>query len=353
VLVCLVGFGPLPVPAQTIPPASPTLQSALSPTVAPTPSVQPALPPAARAVAYVNLQRSLAKTAVGLASRARVDEARAKGRGAEVAAEEQRRLQSLMQPLTRTIRARYGLGMVLAMESSGLIWADEALDLTGELISLLDEAQPSAERRDVQPIERIGILNVRRLARESKLGKRLQGRVEADPAAEFQRRLGPVISEFGRDASLRLLFSAADSGIVWSDPRLDATSAVVERLDKATERKAAVPTPWSEPPPAVLSYVRLRVLGERAGLARESTATVDRLSEKVASGHASVGERRALADAQARLKKDILAEVAPLAERECRARGITLLLSMGDSGILDADGAIDLTETLLKALGQR
>ena len=103
----------------------------------------------------------------------------------------------------------------------------------------------------------------------------------------------------------------------------------------------------------MFSYVRLRVLGERAELARESTAAVERLSEKVASGRASVGDRRELADAEARLKREILAEVAALAERECRARGITLLLSMGDSGILDADGAIDLTETLLKALGQR
>ena len=85
---------------------------------------------------------------------------------------------------------------------------------------MLDEAQPSAERRDVQPTERIGIVNVRRLGKESKLGKRLQGRVDANPAAEFQRHLGPVISEFAREASLRLLFSAADSGIVWSDPRL-------------------------------------------------------------------------------------------------------------------------------------
>jgi|OpeIllAssembly_1097287.scaffolds.fasta_scaffold393911_2 Skp family chaperone for outer membrane proteins len=220
-------------------------------------------------------------------------------------------------------------------------------------MSMLDEAQPSAERRDVQPTERIGIVNVRRLGKESKLGKRLQGRVDANPAAEFQRHLGPVISEFAREASLRLLFSAADSGIVWSDPRLDATSAVVGRLDKATDRKAPVPIPWPEPPPAVFSYVRLRVLGERAELARESTAAVERLSEKVASGRASVGDRRELADAEARLKREILAEVAALAERECRARGITLLLSMGDSGILDADGAIDLTETLLKALGQR
>ena len=353
VLVCLVGFGPLPVPAQIIPPASPTLQSAQSPTVAPTPSVQPAVPPAARAMAYVNLERSLSKTAVGLASSARVNEARAKGRGSEVAAEEQQRLQSLMQPLTRTIRVRYGLGMVLSMNRSGLIWTDETLDLTDELISMLDEAQPSAERREVQPIERIGILNLGRVAEQSKLGKLLHGKIEAKPAVEFQRRVGPVLSEFGREASLRLLFSAADSGIVWSDPRLDVTSAVVERLDKATDRNAPVPMPWSEPPPAVLSYVRLRVLGERAGLARELTATVDRLSEKVASGRASIGERKALADAQARLKKDILAEVAAVAEEECRARGITLLLSMGDSGILDADGAIDLTETLLKALGQR
>jgi len=118
VLVCLVEFGPLPVPGQTIPPASPTLQSAQSPTVAPTPSVQPALPPAARGVAFVFLERLLSKTAVGLASGARVTEARAKGRVSEVAAEEQRRLQSLMQPLTRTLRVRYGLGMVLAADRS-------------------------------------------------------------------------------------------------------------------------------------------------------------------------------------------------------------------------------------------
>ncbi len=100
----------------------------------------------------------------------------------------------------------------------------------------------------------------------------------------------------------------------------------------------------------VVSYAHLATLAVRAGLASDTRATIERLWEKVRGGQASDDDRRGLAHAQGRLKREMVEALAGVAERECRARGITILLSFGDAAILDADPALDLTGILLKAL---
>jgi outer membrane protein len=50
---------------------------------------------------------------------------------------------------------------------------------------------------------------------------------------EFQRKLGPVIQGVAVEKGLHLLFSQADSGMVWADPGLDLTAEVIRRFDAA------------------------------------------------------------------------------------------------------------------------
>jgi Skp family chaperone for outer membrane proteins len=50
---------------------------------------------------------------------------------------------------------------------------------------------------------------------------------------EFQRKLGPVIQGVAVEKGLHMLFSQADSGMVWADPGLDLTAEVIRRFDAA------------------------------------------------------------------------------------------------------------------------
>jgi len=329
--------------------------------------ISPAMPPSASKLGYVSLPRLLAETAVGRESNQRVAEARAKGQGREVEAEEQRRLQSLVQPLTHSIRELKGLGVVLVWRGSQLCaWTDGTLDLTNVLKSTMDDRTPGTVEGGI-PDARLGILDVRKLWEDSWLGAEItrkmsesQGSAQRKTAADqrmaagkaleqFATRAYPSFVAFGREASVQILLNASDAGVVWSDSGLDVTESFRKRLDKATHGKGPGATPWSAPP-AVVAYVRLRAFADGAGLARQTRATIERLQEKARTGQATEAERRALTDAHAKLKREMMQPLASVAEHECRARGITILLSFTDAGILDADPALDFTDTLLKAL---
>lgn len=59
---------------------------------------------------------------------------------------------------------------------------------------------------------------------------------------EFQLRLSPVIQEVATERELDLLFSVADSGLVWADQSLDVTADVIQKFD-ALGTAAAAPAP--------------------------------------------------------------------------------------------------------------
>jgi Skp family chaperone for outer membrane proteins len=67
---------------------------------------------------------------------------------------------------------------------------------------------------------------------------------------DFQRKLGPVIQEVALEKKLHLLFSAADSGIVWAEPGLDLTDEVIKKFDAAGGGAAAAAPPAAAPKPA-------------------------------------------------------------------------------------------------------
>ena len=61
---------------------------------------------------------------------------------------------------------------------------------------------------------------------------------------EFQLRLSPVIQEVAMERELDLLFSVADSGLVWADQALDITGEVIQRFDAL----GAAPAPAASAP---------------------------------------------------------------------------------------------------------
>ena len=56
---------------------------------------------------------------------------------------------------------------------------------------------------------------------------------------EFQAKLSPVVQQVAMEKGLHLLFSAADSGLVWADLSLDITGEVIQKFDAALKTAAA------------------------------------------------------------------------------------------------------------------
>jgi Skp family chaperone for outer membrane proteins len=60
---------------------------------------------------------------------------------------------------------------------------------------------------------------------------------------EYNKKLFPVLEQMAKDMNLNLLFSVADSGLIWARPGLDLTAEAIKRMD-------AAPTPKPTPAPA-------------------------------------------------------------------------------------------------------
>ncbi len=70
---------------------------------------------------------------------------------------------------------------------------------------------------------------------------------------EFQRKLNPVLDKVAREKQVHMVFSAADSGLVWADPGLDLTAEVIRAFDgPGAKPAAAAPV---VPPPAAAAPV--------------------------------------------------------------------------------------------------
>lgn len=67
---------------------------------------------------------------------------------------------------------------------------------------------------------------------------------------EFQRKLSPVVQDVATEKGLHLLFSAADSGLVWADLSLDITGEVIQKFDAASKTAPAAAAPKPAPPAA-------------------------------------------------------------------------------------------------------
>jgi outer membrane protein len=67
---------------------------------------------------------------------------------------------------------------------------------------------------------------------------------------DFQRKLNPIVDRVAREKQVHMVFSAADSGLVWADPTMDLTAEIIKAFDAAATAKpaAAAPAPAAPAP---------------------------------------------------------------------------------------------------------
>jgi outer membrane protein len=173
---------PAPAPAQAAPAAQP----------APRPF------PEGAKLAFLNIQRLAAESAEGRAATTKVKALNDKK--VQDLAERNKNLQATQQKL----------------QQSGGVLSDAA---RGQL-------EKDAERMQVE---------IQRFTQDAQAEV---NELQQELQAEFQRKLIPVINAVATERGLHMVFSQADSGLVWADTGLDITADVIRRFDAAVGASA-------------------------------------------------------------------------------------------------------------------
>jgi outer membrane protein len=226
-LVLMLSAAPLL--AQTAPTPSGQQPAAPGAQAAPQPAPQPPAPfPQGAKVAYVNLQAIMQGSADGKAAAARL-QAETKKRSAE-AEVKMKQMQANQQKL----------------QTGGSLMSAEA---RVQLESEIQKQQRDGERyeQDAQ-------------AELNEMQKELQ--------QAYNEKLFPVLEQLTKEKGLSLLFSVADSGLIWAEPGLDLTLEAIKKMDglptpprisgaaapatakPGTPPPAAAPPKPTTPPPA-------------------------------------------------------------------------------------------------------
>jgi outer membrane protein len=196
VLAAGVASAQQPPAKPTTPPAAP--QAAPPATQAPAkPAATPAPPPEAKFLdgvkyAFINIQRIAAESAEGKASSAKIEALRTK-RATELN-DKNKQIEGLQ-----------------AKQRSAVLGEDARVQI----------------QKDIDKIN----VEIQRLTQDAQA--ELQ-ELQNDLQVDFQRKVAPVIESVARDKGLHMLFSQADSGLVWADNGLDLTMEVIRRLDAAS-----------------------------------------------------------------------------------------------------------------------
>ena len=198
---------PQPAPSQPKPaptqPQTPPQTPPLTPPAAQAPAPQPAPPrpfPEGAKVAFVNIQAVASSSAQGKTFSTRIQELQKKKN--DELAEKNKALQAAQQKLQQS-------ASVMSDDARGLLEKD--IDrMTRELQFLTQNAQAEVQE--------------------------LQQQLQAD----FQKQLEPIIEKVASAKSLYLVFSVADSGLVWADRGLDLTPEIIKEFD-ATAPKPKTP----------------------------------------------------------------------------------------------------------------
>ena len=190
-------FAQTPPAQQPAPkPAAPTAQQPAPPPV----PTQPARPfPEGAKIAYINIQRIANESAEGKAATAKV-QALVQKKQAE-ANEKNKALQADQQKLAA--------GASVMSEASRAELEKKIERQNVELQRMTQDAQ-----QEVQELQQT-----------------LQN--------QFQQKLMPIVQQVASTKGIHMLFSAADSGIVWADQGLDITADVIKQFDSP----AATPKP--------------------------------------------------------------------------------------------------------------
>jgi outer membrane protein len=192
-------------PAQTAPkPATPTQTKPATPAptapVAPPTSTQPPRPfPEGAKIAYVDVQQIASESSEGKAARAKID---------ELSTRKTQELQTKQKAITDAQNK---------LNAGGSVMSDAARD----------QAEKDIERlqKDYQRTQQDAQEEVQSLTRD------LQN--------DFQRKLLPLIGQVAAEKGLHMVFSAADSGLVWADTGLNITPDVIKRLNAGGGAPAA------------------------------------------------------------------------------------------------------------------
>jgi outer membrane protein len=203
--------------AQTPPPAQPA-PAAQQPAPKPAPPVQmPPAPPSTGAprpfpegakIAYINIQRIANDSGEGKAATAKV--------------------QALNQKKVQELNER----------NKALQADQQKLQSGGTVLS--DAARAELEKK----IERQNV-DIQRATQDAQ--QEVQ-ELQQELQAEFQRKLFPIVQQVAQERGVHLIFSAADSGIVWADPGIDLTNDVIKRFDVGAAATPAPKPPATKPP---------------------------------------------------------------------------------------------------------
>jgi Skp family chaperone for outer membrane proteins len=96
----------------------------------------------------------------------------------------------------------------------------------------------------------------RDIERQQKEGERYEQDAQAELnelqqqlQREYNRKLFPVLEQMSKEMGLSMLFSAGDSGLIWTRPGLNLTAEAVKRMDAApTPKPEPLPPPGAKPP---------------------------------------------------------------------------------------------------------
>ena len=192
-------FAQVPPPAPR--PAAPAAP-APAPAAAPVPVAKPF--PTGTKYAFVNIQRIANESAEGKAATTRV------------AALNQQKVNELNE------------------KNKQLQAAQQKLDQGGSVLNAVAVAQLQKD------IERLQV-DIQRFTEDAQQDvQNLQAQLQDD----FQRKLTPIVQQVAIDRGLHMLFSVADSGLVWGDPSLDLTEEIIVKFNSSP------PAPPSTAPPA-------------------------------------------------------------------------------------------------------
>ena len=196
------GQQPAPKPAQ---PTTPPAQTAPAPAPTPRPF------PEGAKIAFINIQRVASESGEGKAATAKVQ------------ALNQKKLQELNEK-NKALQADQQ-----KLQSGGTVMSDAARS----------ELEKRIERQNVD------------IQRATQDAQQEVQELQQDLQNEFQRKLLPIVQQVAQEKALQILFSAADSGIVWADPGLDITNDVIKRFDAASPAVTPAAKPPATKPPGL------------------------------------------------------------------------------------------------------
>jgi Skp family chaperone for outer membrane proteins len=113
--------------------------------------------------------------------------------------------------------------------------AQQKLDQGGSVLNANAVAQLQKD------IERLQV-DIQRFTEDAQQDvQNLQAQLQDD----FQRKLTPIVQQVAIDRGLHMLFSVADSGLVWGDPSLDLTAEIILKFNASppAPAQAAAPAP--------------------------------------------------------------------------------------------------------------